>query len=45
MSDGTEPPCIGLHPDTDPCPFCGAWLSDECKNPAINRMAEGGDVG
>lgn len=26
-----EPPCIGLDPDTDPCPICGTWLSDDCK--------------
>ncbi len=25
-----EAPCIGLDPDTDPCPYCGVWLSDQC---------------
>jgi hypothetical protein len=25
-----ESPCIGLDPDTDPCPFCGASASDGC---------------
>ena len=33
-----EPPCIGLDPDTDPCPFCGAAMSDPC------RWAEGQNV-
>lgn len=27
---GEDWPCIGLDPDTDPCPFCGATMSDEC---------------
>jgi len=28
----TERPCVGLPPDTDPCPLCGAWLSDACRS-------------
>lgn len=27
-----DKPCTGLDPDTDPCPICGAWLSDPCPN-------------
>jgi hypothetical protein len=27
-----DPPCIGLDPDTDPCPFCGAQMHEPCKH-------------
>ena len=30
-----EPPCVGLDPDTDPCPICGAWLSDPCPKESL----------
>jgi hypothetical protein len=32
--ESTEPPCIGLDPDTDECPFCGVTLDDECGTPS-----------
>ncbi len=31
-----EPPCIGLDPDTDPCPFCGAGIDEPCR-PRLER--------
>lgn len=41
-----ERPCQGLDPDTEPCPHCGAWLSDRCAydtDPAKDGGA-GGEV-
>lgn len=34
----TEPPCIGLDPDTAPCPFCGAAMSDPCGSATAQRQ-------
>ena len=43
-SDPTEPPCIGLDPDTYECPFCGAGLDDECGAPSGGWRVGPGDA-
>jgi hypothetical protein len=35
-----EPACVGLDPDTDPCPFCGARLDQDCRQRVEREKTE-----
>jgi hypothetical protein len=31
-----DKPCTGLDPDTDPCPFCGAAIYEDCPHDSLD---------